>query len=314
MEGRRVLLYSVVLTSLLAFAGPSAASPGVDAGGPYGGPDTYETTIITFTATTDNPANIFWRWDLNNDNLSETPWRLGMTMTESIDYEYCDDYHGYVAVEVWDGVSVKTVIIDGQPVVVPDSEKDWARVDVFNALPVLDRGGPYLGSPGVPITFRAVGSDPGCDDLTFVWIWGDGSTDIKTYEWAPLPLEVTDEREHTYAEEGTYTVTLFLMDDDGGYHEERFNVFIRSGLDEMDELIDYTEGLPVPGGTGKGLVAQLNAARGCLLRDQERPTVRILTAFVHRVDVLERRGMLTEDQASHMRSSAQEIIAIVSSS
>ncbi|MCK4948943.1 MAG: PKD domain-containing protein [Thermoplasmata archaeon] len=308
MEGRRVLLYSIVLTSLLAVAGPSLADPGVDAGGPYGGPDTYEGSSIGFYATTDNQTNWLWRWDFQNDGIWDTTWDISATMSYAIERYYCDDYHGHIAVEAWDGFSTKTVIINGEPVLVPDSEKDTARVDVFNALPILDPGGPYLGSPGVPITFRAVGRDPGCDDLTFIWLWGDGDSDLKTYEWTHFQVEVVDEREHTYAEEGTYTVTLFLLDDDGGYVEASFNILIRSGVDDIDDMIDYTEGLPIPGGIRKGLVAQLNAARGCLVRFHEQPAVRILGAFVHRVEVLERRGTLTEEQSDFMTASAHDIV------
>lgn len=85
-------------------------------------------------------------------------------------------------------------------------------------------------------------------------------------------------------------------------------------MDDIDDLIDYTEGIPIPRGIKKGLVAQLNAAGGCLARFHEQPAVRILGAFVHRVEVLEGRGTLTEEQSTYMGTSALEIIDIISDS
>lgn len=314
MEGRRVLLYCIVMTSLLAVAGPSMADPGVDAGGPYGGPDTYEGSSIEFNATTDNPANVFWRWDFDNDGVWDTTWRISLTMYDVLDRFYCDDYHDDIVVDVWDGQRTKTIIIDGEPELVPDTENDTARVDVNNLPPVADLGGPYIGRAGEPIRFRSHGVDPGCDGLTFIWYWGDGSFDMETYPRGIPHTEVTDERNHTYSSPGRFTVSLRLVDDDGGTTWAYASVFVRGPLDDIEDLIDYTEGLPIPGGIRKGLVAQLNAARECLVRFHEQPAVRILGAFVHRVEVLERRGTLTEEQSTHMGTSALEIVDIISDS
>lgn len=314
MEGRRVLLYSIVLTSLLAVAGPSLADPGVDAGGPYGGTNTYEPTSIQFTATTDDPSLIFWRWDFDNDGISDTAWRLSLTMQDTVGRFYCDDYHDLVLVEVWDGVSTKTIIIDGEPVEVPDTENDTARLDIYNLPPLADLGGPYIGEAGKPIRFRSYGSDPGCDDLTFVWDWGDGSGEIETFPYNWTDPEVIDERNHTYGSPGVYSANLLIVDDDGGLRRSTATVFVDPPFGDIDDLIDFTEGLPIPRGIRKGLVAQLHAAGGCLVRFHEQPAVRILGAFVHRVEVLERRGTLTEEQSTHMGTSALEIIDIISDS
>ena len=308
MEGRAVLVCCVLTVSVLAVAGQSLADPGVDAGGPYGGPGTYEHTWIEFNATTDNPANVFWRWDFDNDGEYDTAWRISLTMSDRLDRFYCDNYHGDILVDVWDGISTKTVIIDGEPQLVPDTVNDTARLDVYNLAPLGDLGGPYLGIAGKPIRFATYGMDPGCDGLTFIWYWGDGSFDMETYPRGKPHTEVTDERNHTYSSPGRYTVSLRLVDDDGGASWTYASVFVRGPLDDIDDLIDYTEGLPIPGGTRKGLVAQLNAARGCLVRFHEQPAVRILTAFTHRVEVLERRGALTEEQSDFMTALAHDIV------
>jgi hypothetical protein len=101
----------ITLTKVVNDEGSRA--PGVDAGGPYGGPDVYEGTTITFTATADDPTLIFFRWDFNNDGVFETPWRLSLTMSDTIDWYFDDDYFGDIVVEAWDGVSTSTIVHSG---------------------------------------------------------------------------------------------------------------------------------------------------------------------------------------------------------
>ncbi len=83
---------------------------------------------------------------------------------------------------------------------------------------------------GHEITFEATATDPGSDDLTFAWSWGDGAPDIiRTYyndpsglpdpspsPWGTYPFHVTDWSKHTYSASGSYTVTVIVVDDDGG--------------------------------------------------------------------------------------------------
>ncbi|MEE9152242.1 MAG: PKD domain-containing protein, partial [Thermoplasmata archaeon] len=78
------------------------------------------------------------------------------------------------------------------------------------------------------ITFEATATDPGSDDLTFYWEFGDGGTlgpntyfnDGMSPDPFPSPeinaILATDIVYHAYTASGTYTVTLTVMDDDGG--------------------------------------------------------------------------------------------------
>jgi hypothetical protein len=292
------VLCVVMLVAAFTVAGQTGASPGVDVDGPYGGHDTYECTTITFTATVDDPAMIFFRWDFDNDSLFDTGWIISLGMSHVIDHHYCDDYHDIVRVEAWDGMSMP-----------PESDTAW--VDVFNAAPTVSLGGPYIGSPGIPIEFQTVGEDTPCDDLTFVWMWGDGSSEVQDYSAFHPPM-IVDVRNHTYDSPGTYALVVLLLDDDGGYGLDTVNVLIRpGGVDEIDDLIDYMKGLPIPGGIRRSLTAQLLTAQKALLRGHEDSAVRILNVFIHRVQVLERVGKLTEQQAEYMVSSAQEIIEAI---
>ena len=84
--------------------------PGIDAGGPYGGPSCFEgTCMIHFEITSDDPSLIFFRWDWNNDGVADTAWLTSMTYDKS----YSDNYYANVRAEGWDGISMKTVTIYG---------------------------------------------------------------------------------------------------------------------------------------------------------------------------------------------------------
>src|SRR3990170_8334798 len=70
----------------------------VDAGGPYGGPTTFEgDPAITFTVTAYDPAIIFFRWDFNNDGKFDFPDQTGggtigkWTTLTSVDRQFLDN-------------------------------------------------------------------------------------------------------------------------------------------------------------------------------------------------------------------------------
>jgi PKD repeat protein len=68
---------------------------------------------------------------------------------------------------------------------------------------------------------NATGSayDPGSDDLTFIWNWGDSTDDtITIYANEPptFPVEIEERTNHTFGYAGEFLITLTVMDDDGG--------------------------------------------------------------------------------------------------
>src|SRR5437867_1425900 len=95
----------------------------VEAGGPYGGPDTFEGgPAITFTATVNDPDLKFIRWDFNNDGKFDYPdqtggGNLGKWTTDKTccnpPKQFFDDYFGKVVVQAWDGTSTTVVINTG---------------------------------------------------------------------------------------------------------------------------------------------------------------------------------------------------------
>ncbi len=85
---------------------------------------------------------------------------------------------------------------------------------------------PYVGQ--VAVTFGARATDPGSDDLTFTWDFGDGrsftetafndgvATDPDPSPAGTFPSSATSLVHHGFAARGTYVVTLTVTDDDGG--------------------------------------------------------------------------------------------------
>ncbi len=68
------------------------------------------------------------------------------------------------------------------------------------------------------LTFEAEIYDPGADDLTFHWDFGDGTNITKFYpnQNRTFPVKRTEKINHLFQSSGTFTVTLTVKDDDGG--------------------------------------------------------------------------------------------------
>jgi PKD repeat protein len=162
--------------------------PTVEAGGPYAGVEDQPVTLSG--SASDAPGEtLIYEWDLNYDGTFDNPvsgqtisniWDTGGNYTVAL--RVTDD-EGEV------GLDIATVVID--------------------FIPTADAGGPYSGNEGASITFSGSASDPDIGDtLTYIWNFGDGSPVVSGVNLASVP--------YTYADNGSYTVTLRVEDGRGG--------------------------------------------------------------------------------------------------
>ena len=75
---------------------------------------------------------------------------------------------------------------------------------VVNRTPAASVGGPYAGAEGSPVAFAGSATDADGDALRYSWNFGDGSPDAAGAAAA-----------HTFADDGSYTVTLTVTDAKG---------------------------------------------------------------------------------------------------
>ncbi len=97
-----------------------------------------------------------------------------------------------------------------------------------NLPPSVSVSGGLNIDEGQSVSLTADSMDPGSDDLTFTWTWGDGSSETRTYyndgsnpdppnsPGGTFPFSASDSATHPYGDNGAYTITLFVSDDDGG--------------------------------------------------------------------------------------------------
>jgi fungalysin metallopeptidase (M36)/PKD domain-containing protein len=121
---------------------------------------------------------------------------------------------------------------------------------------VLVNGVPtFIAHEGVPVPFAGRSTDPGSDDLTLTWDWGDGgiSPDVSTtfFNNAPTntpdpdpspqinPRDVTDSQPHAFGSACIYTVTFDAQDDDAGNADDDTVAVIIAGNASLQRGAGY---------------------------------------------------------------------------
>jgi PKD repeat protein len=140
------------------------------------------------------------------------------------------------------------------------------NISVYNVAPKIGSVIIPGGDEGVSVEYQASASDPGSDDLTFKWNWGDGSSDtvftIYNDGLGPDPLPspggnfpflATHKPYHTYGDNGIFTITIIVTDDDGGAYVYMVNVTISN---VAPKIVNTT----APGGDEGTLLSYLSAA------------------------------------------------------
>ncbi|GAA3632694.1 hypothetical protein GCM10022200_14550 [Microbacterium awajiense] len=149
--------------------------------------------------------------------------RPNATLSFSVDHQYGDD--GTFTVEVCAADDDTTDNCSTSPAVVANVDPT-ATIDT-SAEEVYDGVSAFILEAGEELSVPANATDPGSDDLTIEWDWGDGTTSSETSLVNPpaadplkspsvQPRDVDLESAHTYADACLYELGVTTTDDDGG--------------------------------------------------------------------------------------------------
>lgn len=107
-------------------------------------------------------------------------------------------------------------------------------VTILNVAPtaVIDRTGSrtiqgastFLASAGSPLTLSGTATDPGRDDLTLTWDFGDGPPEPDVSTTYPVPHEVTELQMVTYPGACVFPVSFAAEDDDAAFGQDQVTV------------------------------------------------------------------------------------------
>jgi PKD repeat protein len=113
---------------------------------------------------------------------------------------------------------------------------DTTTVTVENAAPVVDAGPNRTTTEGVAVSITSTFTDAGVNDTHTATIdWGDG-TAADTIDPAVSPLTGS----HTYVDNGDYTVTVTVTDNDGGVGSDTLMVTVNNAAPVVDAGADQT--------------------------------------------------------------------------
>jgi PKD domain len=160
------------------------------------------------------------------------------TLTFSISHTYGDDgVFGFGAkICVADDDTAPCVPLALRVLNVPPTAViDLSAAIIVNGVPTL------FGTAGQPLTFHGSSKDPGSDDLTLTWDFGDGppapdavvvslvNPPFTDPDPSPQikPRDVTDDEMHVFGDACSYTIHFASDDDDGGHAAATANVLIQ---------------------------------------------------------------------------------------
>ncbi len=216
--------------------------PVANAGGPY---ETNEGSTLTFDASASSDPycnSLTYEWDFNNDGVfdfsSSEPYAT---------YTWADDYAGIVLLRVTDEECL--------------SDTATADVIVNNLAPAVNLDSDLEITAGDVISLVGTFIDAGwLDTHTAEWDFGEGIIEAGslTEEQGNPGCSGTVSDTFTYFEAGTYTVTLSVMDDDGGIGQAQLKVTVNP----VEAEINFDPDTLNLGGGGKWVTVYIELPDG----------------------------------------------------
>jgi PKD repeat protein len=181
-----------------------------------------------------------YRWDFGNNNTWDLPAGGGYANVATAAYPTNDNGIFQNKVEVRDSLNA--------------TAQQAFQVTVTDVSPTARPGGPYTVAQGVALLLDGSGTTAGhpvADPIaTYSWNFGDGSP-VETG-----PAATHAQRNHTYAENGVYNVTLTVTDEDSN-HVATTIVTVR----DVDAVIQSIT-VPNPAYEIAGMRFRVNATAG----------------------------------------------------
>ncbi len=178
-----------------------------DAGGPYVGDE--GAPIALDASASSNIAMIkTYKWDCTNDGT----WDIVASSPVGNACTYADNGSYTIKLRAWDSFSHTSTAM--------------TQATVNNVAPQANAGSDQSAVAGAKVRFAGSFSDPGTADThTITWDFGDGNSTKGTL----IPV-------HTYSENGQYTVTLTVTDDDGGTDADSLTVDVISEGPTLNDI------------------------------------------------------------------------------
>jgi len=187
------------LIRLRVFRDAGDFPPTAHSGGPYYGQEGSPVTL-DMSASTDfgqNAGIVEYAWDWDMDEIYDL-----ITASNTVEVTFMDDFDSNVVLRVTDR--------SGQ------TDYDTTRITIANVPPVVDAGPDRSCFEGDTLLYTVEIWDPGDDEHTIEWNFGDGT------------VAAGDSIYHAYRDEGTglYYVVVKVTDDDGGVGRDTVRVTV----------------------------------------------------------------------------------------
>lgn len=157
---------------------------------------------------------------------------------------------------------------------------------------------------GERYTANGAFTDPGAD----TW------TATVSYVASAEPLDLSGMNftlSHTYTTAGNYTVTVSVVDDDGGVGTKSATVNVVTSAAAIEILADRVAALAIQKGEAAALDASLRNALKSLGKENGTPARNQLRAFIDKVTAMQQSGRLDAANAAALISYAQRIVASI---